>query len=233
LKLPLLVSLPHAGRRVPDEVRRWCALTERQIVEDGDEHADEIYRLAGEVQEFVTTDVARAIVDLNRAEDDRGADGVIKTHTCLGVPVYDPAPPEEVLRSLLERHYHPYHARLRDLAASGVLLGVDCHTMLAVGPEIGPLAGEERPAACLGNRDGATCPDAWLRLMGSCLEQALGCDVALNFPFKGGFITRSHGTELPWMQLELSRAPFLPNRRKREGVIAAFEEFCRRAARVG
>ena len=31
---------------------------------------------------FVTIDIARAIVDLNQAEDDFRKDGVIKTHTC-------------------------------------------------------------------------------------------------------------------------------------------------------
>ena len=88
MKLPLLLSLPHAGLRVPDEVAHLCTLTEREIAEDGDEGAAAIYDLAGDVDAFVTTDVARAIVDLNRAVDDRRRDGVVKTHTCWDVPIY-------------------------------------------------------------------------------------------------------------------------------------------------
>jgi len=229
MKLPLLISVPHAGRRVPAQAQPYCVLTEGQIAEDGDEGASEIYNFPEAVEAFVTTTVARAIVDLNRAEDDRAPDGVLKTHTCLGVPVYSSQPPEQIVEFLLGLHYRPYHMQLRTLARGKVRLGVDCHTMLAVGPEIGPLAGEERPRICLGNLDGASCPDSWLDLFASCLHTSFRCEVALNFPFKGGFITRSHAEEVPWIQLELSRAPFLENREKRTLVLAALRAFCDKA----
>ena len=226
MQLPLLISVPHAGLRVPEEVRGHCILTPTQIEEDGDEGAAEIYAFPDRFRAFVTSEVARAVVDLNRPESDRGPDGVVKTETCHGVRVYDPFPEEPLIERLLERHYRPYHARLRRLARDGVRLGVDCHTMLAVGPAIGPLAGQERPRVCLGNVDGASCPDDWLERMGDCLARAFDCDVSLNHPFKGGFITRSQAAHLPWMQLELSRAPFLSNAEKRACVLAAFEAFC-------
>jgi len=35
--------------------------------------------------------------------------------------------------------------------ASGVMLGIDCHTMAAKGPPIGPDPGKERPLVCLSN----------------------------------------------------------------------------------
>jgi len=49
----------------------------------------------------VTTDVARAIVDLNRAEDDRRT---VKTQTYWGVPVYRKFPPDQVAGQLLDRY---------------------------------------------------------------------------------------------------------------------------------
>jgi N-formylglutamate deformylase len=88
VKMPLLISVPHAGLRIPEVVRSICVLSERDIIEDGDEGAADVYDLAPEVLKYVRTDVARAIVDMNRAEDDRRADGVVKTHTCWNVPVY-------------------------------------------------------------------------------------------------------------------------------------------------
>ena len=88
MKLPLLVSVPHAGIRVPEEAEPYCILTSEQIVEDGDVGAAEIYTLEPEVEAYVTTQIARAIVDLNRAEDDRRADGVVKTHTCWNIQFY-------------------------------------------------------------------------------------------------------------------------------------------------
>ena len=126
MRLPILLSVPHAGLQVPPEAAPYCCLSHEEIVRDGDEGAAEIYALRSEVAEFVSTDVARAIVDLNRAPDDRRKDGIVKTHTCWDVPVYERFPPENVIERLLERYYDPYHKQLREAAASGsLLLGVD------------------------------------------------------------------------------------------------------------
>jgi formiminoglutamase len=214
-RLPLLLSVPHAGLRIPDEVEPYNALTPEQIAEDGDEGAREIYALKQEVEAFVTTEIARAFVDLNRAADDRRRDGVVKTHTCWDVVVYDPFPAEEIVEELLATYWRPYHARLTELSSSGVRLGVDCHTMATHGPPVGPDAGRERPAVCLSNADG-TCPDEWMGWLVEAFRQAFERPVSVNDPFKGGYITRSHATEMPWVQLELSRAAFLPLAEKRE-----------------
>jgi N-formylglutamate amidohydrolase len=182
--------------------------------------AAEIYDLESEVAAFVTTDVARAIIDLNRAEDERRKDGVVKTHTCWDVPVYDPFPPEQIIKALLKNYYHPYHARLRELATTGVKLGIDCHTMAAKGPPVSPDPGVERPWICLSNADG-TCPQEWMESIKNSFEAEFGNNVSVNYPFRGGYITRTHAAELPWIQLELSRAPFLPNTEKRDRILRA------------
>ena len=224
MRLPLLISVPHAGLDVPAAVAPYCILTREQIAEDGDEGAAEIYDIEDEVEAFVTTSVARAIVDLNRAEDDRRKDGVVKTHTCWDVPVYDPFPPEAVVQSLLETYHRPYHARLRELAStSGARLGVDCHTMLAFGPPVSPDPGAERPWVCLSNGDG-TCPQEWMDGLRRSFAKLLGGNVRLNDPFRGGYVTRTHAAEMPWVQLELSRAPFLSNAEKRSLVLQAFRD---------
>jgi N-formylglutamate deformylase len=228
MKLPLLISLPHGGLRVADEVREACILSPQDILADSDEGASAIYAIGDEVEAFVTTDVARAVIDLNRAEDDFRPDGVIKTHTCFNVPVYDSFPSAAEVERLLERYYRPYHDRLRQLA-SGVMLGVDCHTMLAVGPPIGPMAGKQRPEICLSDADGATCSREWTGMLTECLEESFGFEISVNAPFKGGYIVRSHARELPWVQLELSRDPFVSDDEKRERVLGALRRFCEMA----
>jgi formiminoglutamase len=211
---------------VPPEAVPYCILTEREIAEDGDEGAAEIYALASEVEAFVTSDVARAIIDLNRAEDDRRRDGVVKTHTCWDVPVYREFPPETVIEQLLARYYRPYHVALQQRAAGGrIRLGIDCHTMAAVGPPIGPGPGIERPAVCLSNADG-TCPREWIESLADCFRRAFEREATINDPFKGGFIIRSHAADLPWVQLELSRAKFLSNPEKRSRVLKALRDWC-------
>lgn len=224
MTLPLLISVPHTGLRVPPEVKGLCTLTERQIIEDGDEGAAEIYSIQEEVVSFVTTDIARAIVDLNRAEDDRQADGVVKTHTIWEVPVYCEPLSDELVETLLAKYHRPYHRELSRLAKNA-RLGVDCHTMAAVGPPVASDAGKQRPLICLSNGDG-TCPDTWLKQLAECFERAFQVEVSTNFPFKGGHIIRSHAHELPWVQVELSRAPFLSIDQKRSCVIKALSDWC-------
>lgn len=225
MSLPLLISAPHAGLRVPPEAEPHCILTPTEIERDGDEGAAEIYAIRDAVAAYVTTDVARAIVDLNRAEDDRATDGVVKTHTCWQVPVYGRPLPDTVIESLLAKYYRPYHARLTELSQSGVRLGVDCHTMAAHGPPIGPDPGAPRPWVCLSNADG-TCPHDWIESLAQHFETAFEHAVSINSPFQGGYITRTHAAEMPWVQLELSRAPFLPNDQKRRRVLAALRAWC-------
>jgi formiminoglutamase len=203
-----------------------CTLTEEEIAADGDVGAAEIYQVAQDVEAYVLADVARAIVDLNRAEDDRRKDGVVKTHTCWDVPVYRQPLSEDLIQTLLERYHRPYHRRLTELGRSGRFrVGVDCHTMAAHGPPVGPDPGIERPWVCVGDGDGA-CPQSWVRALADRFREALGGHVSINVPFRGGYIVRAHGSEMPWLQLELSRAPFRSSQEKRMAVLQALRRWC-------
>ena len=225
----MLLSVPHAGLWVPPEVRDLVVLSEQQIAEDGDEGAAEVYRpLEGEGAACVRTNVARAIVDMNRAEDDRKQDGVVKTHTCWNVPVYREFPSEDVIEALIEKYYRPYHRRLSHVP-KGVILGIDCHTMAAKGPPVGPDPGRTRPAVCLSDGDG-TCPEVWIQSLSECFAQAFNAEVSVNQPFRGGYIVQSHAGELPWVQLELSRAAFLGNREKGVRVLKSLADWCAKMA---
>ena len=226
MTLPLLLSVPHAGLTVPSQVENLCLLTKNEIIEDGDEGAAEIYLpLQDEVSALVTTVVARAIVDMNRAEDDRRKDGVVKTHTCWDVQIYREFPAEEIVTKLIDTFYRPYHTNLSQHARH-LKCGIDCHTMAAQGPPVGPDKGKERPAICISNAD-CTCPNEWITSLAGCFERAFEKEVSINNPFKGGHIIRSHAKELPWIQLELSRAPFLSNEEKSFRVLEALRNWCK------
>ncbi len=226
MTLPLLLSVPHAGLKIPWEVEHLNLLTEDETRADGDEGAAEIYALEGEVEAFITTEIARACVDLNRSEDDRRKDGVVKTHTCWDVRIYREPLTEELVERLLEKYYRPYHQALARIAGEGkVRLGIDCHTMARHGPPVGPDPGKERPLVCLSNGDG-TCPHDWLKSLAGCFEQSFKTGVAMNDPFKGGYIVRSHSAELPWIQVEISRTPEPSSREKRKRVLDALRSWC-------
>ena len=112
--LPLLLSVPHAGLEIPEEVEELNALSPEQIAADGDGGSREIYfPLRPRVRAFLSTPVARAFVDLNRAEDDRRLDGVVKLETCWQVPVYRQPLDAATVERLLERYHRPHHRRCR------------------------------------------------------------------------------------------------------------------------
>jgi len=226
-RLPFLVSVPHAGLEVPPEVADRTVLDPPDIARDGDEEAGDIYLpLQDHVRSLVTTSVARAFVDVNRPEDDRGPDGVVKTVTVWQEPVYDGALPEDLVQRLIRLYHRPYHDRLTDLADSGVVLGLDCHTMAADAPPIARRPGQPRPDLCLSNADG-TCPPRLLQHAADRLEDAFATRVALNDPFQGGYIVRAHARELPWLQLEIKRGTFATVAEKRDRVLAALVQLAR------
>lgn len=224
MKLPILLSVPHAGWKIPPEVQDICILTKKDINKDGDAGAAEIYNpLKKEVEAFVTTDIARAIVDMNRAEGDFWKDGIIKTHTCWDVPVYSTYPSEDAITELVTKYHRTYHARLSDYAKK-VRIGIDCHTMAAVAPPVAPDSGKTRPPVCLSNAE-STCPQEWIESLARHISRSLDLPISINQPFKGGHIIRSHSNEIPWIQLEYSRAPFLENKQKFTKLLRALKDW--------
>jgi formiminoglutamase len=226
MTLPLLISMPHAGLFVPESLQSDCLLTTEQIVEDGDEFAFEIYApLKDKVAAFISTDIARAVLDMNRQEDDIFKDGVIKTHTCWDIPIWQRPLDETILLQLIESYHRPYHQQLSEFAKdSDLILAIDCHTMAPYGPPAGPDPGVERPQVCLGNVDGQSCPSEWMNILKSAFQAYFPGEVAINQPFSGGYITRFHGHEMPWLQLELSRGDFAAPSVKSSMVYAALKE---------
>ncbi|QTA86573.1 N-formylglutamate amidohydrolase [Desulfonema magnum] len=224
MRLPFLLSVPHAGLNVPPEVADIIILSQDDIIRDGDEGAAEIYLpMKEQVDALVTTEIARAVIDMNRAEDDRRKDGVVKTHTCWDVPIYREPLSDRLAEQLLERYHRPYHQRL-DKYTGSVMVGIDCHTMAASGPPGSPDPGKIRPSVCLSNGHG-TCPDSWLISLAHIIEKELGAKAEINTPFKGGYIIRHHSEKIPWFQIEVSREPFMSNTEKFESILESLKKW--------
>ena len=229
-QIPLLISVPHAGLTVPPEAVPYCKLSRDDVAKDGDEQARKIYApLEAMVASFHTTEIARAIVDMNRHRQDRRKDGVVKTHTCWDVPIYDPPPPEEVLVSLLDNHYEPFHRALStEVASGGYRLAIDCHTMAAHGPPVGPDPGADRPLVCVGTGLGTTCPQPWVDVIVECLADAFGIQPSIDRPFSGGYIVRHYGAQMPYVLLELSRTSSMSVDEKSRAIVDAVSRIAQR-----
>lgn len=236
MSMPIVISVPHGGAYVPVKLRGRVLLSRQQLRADSDVDSPEIYaelvRIAATAELAV---VARAIVDVNRAPTDFSVDGVIKTHTCWGEPIYKTPLTESEAANLIAAHHTPYHARLEHACRLSPLVGIDCHTMAALAPPIAPDTGP-RPLVCIGTGDGA-CPLAWAERLVDACQRHLPGTIALNEPFSGGHITRTYGRLIPWVQLELSRTPAVSVDAKTKGITAAVIEWinalrrCRRAPR--
>ena len=237
--LPFIVSIPHGGLTVPPEVADRCALTDEEIFDESDAYSRELYGVADIVLGEVTHDVARAIVDLNRPQEELPpeADGAVKALTSFNRPVWRPdaTPDLDLQMALLERRYHPYHRRLEELLEAHrgeVRLLIDCHTMSAKGPPAARDAGERRPLICLGNlgceegaagRSGRTSlPAPTIVRLRDIMEDLFISDpaaadetdlIALNRPFVGGHITSHYSSKgFRVVQIELSKALYLDDR---------------------
>jgi len=219
--LPVLISIPHGGLSIPDELKNKIIIGKKEIFEDIDPFTRQIYDLGDKVITVFKTDIARTFVDLSRAPYDlppKNPDGVIKSHTCFGKTIYkDSEQPDNLLiTQLLDRYYHPFHNKLKrfiEVNKNEIKLCLDCHTMAETGPVISPDKGMKRPLICLGNRYGEAAPNDFIVKLKLSFIKIFKLDenlVTINNPFAGGFITRNYGNSpLPWIQVEMNRSLYL------------------------
>jgi N-formylglutamate amidohydrolase len=223
LRLPVLVAVPHAGRAYPQAVTarmRDATLAQLRLE---DRHADRLgVAIARETgAALLVAHAPRALLDLNRAEDDvdwdmieggRPADAAsaepgqrsnARARSGLGlVPRRLPgsgeiwrgrlAPAE--LDARIEGIHRAYHASLaEELSRIRAEWGAALLVDLHSMPPLRPAEGETRaPLVVLGDRFGASCHNA---LVGRALAhlETRGVPASQNRPYSGGYVLDRHG----------------------------------------
>jgi N-formylglutamate amidohydrolase len=241
LKLPVLVSVPHAGRHYPDIVFDTLRLPRESLVRLEDRYADLLVRtIVAAGYPVVVAHHARAWIDLNRREDDldvemvRGADRAkyppagAKQRGGLGlVPrrlsgVGDIWKRQFELADIEQRiasFHRPYHAVISDTLAQmrekfGVAILVDLHSMPPIrSPQIGT------PHFVVGDRFGKSAGSQYAELL---VEQIRlrGSPAALNHPYSGEHILRQHARpseNVHALQLEIDRSLYLESSLREPG----------------
>jgi N-formylglutamate amidohydrolase len=216
-KLPILLSIPHAGLDIPPEVTTRLAIDATTIYNECDLWAEQLFDFAGRALAGVTMPIARVLVDANRPPGDwQNFDGAIKTRTSYGEDVYRPPLTQAEREQLQNRYWQPFQSQLDQAIAdhgAEVKLLIDCHNMAQRGPAAYHDPGKPRPFICLGTfgdaagnpAAGKSAPTLSPALARAAAEAArtifgdlelLEPDaspapiVALNRPFAGGYILR-------------------------------------------
>lgn len=220
--LPVLVSIPHDGRAIPDAIAERMTEAARANT-DADWHVRRLYDFAaGLGANVIAARQSRYVVDLNRDPADTslypGAvnTGIVPILTFDGEPLYRPgeAPGEAEVAERIATYWRPYHDKLvetlEDLRGrfGGAVL-FDAHSIRS---EVPRLFDGRLPDFNLGTSSGASA-DADLEARAySVLTAASAYTSVLNGRFTGGYITRAYGRPedgIHAIQLELSQRTYM------------------------
>lgn len=248
--LPVLISVPHAGRAYPkalvermrDPGAAALKLEDRYV----DRLAERVARATGAA--LLVAHAPRAMIDLNRAEDDidwdmftRGrfdrlgsyAPG-FRARSGLGliprrVPglgeLWKHRHEEDELELRLDAIHRPYHECLAQALDQlrmrwGAALLIDLHSM----PPLGWQAGRRGPEFVLGDRFGASCHGALVSTCFSYFAEKRRI-AAHNRPYAGGYVLDRHAQPARGqhaIQIEIDRSSYLDARLAEPG--SGFDE---------
>ena len=234
-RVPLVFSSAHSGRDFPEGFAPAVALTD--LIGFEDRFVDDLIADApryGVVN--ILANFPRAYIDPNRAPDDlddqvieeswtgtrrptlqsaRGI-GLIFRQLQDGKAIYDRPLTHAELDHRLQRYWQPFHDQLDAVLdathiARGGVWHVDWHSMRPVGDALAPDPGAIRPDFVVSDLDGASSGQDFRVHVAGVLER-LGYSVAINDPFRGGYIISragAPGTNRHSLQVEINRKLYL------------------------
>ncbi len=245
--MPLVLDSPHSGRDFPADFD--AAVSEFDLREGEDCFVDELYQPAADLGvPLLAALFPRTYVDPNRGRGDIDLeliDGGKWPHEYApsgkhrigkaliwrtledGRPIYGRKLAVDEVLGRIERCHAPYHRRLRETLDAtyqrfGVVYHINCHSMPAVGGQMGE-GGEGTPRAefVLGDRDGTSCDPAFTEFVRATLA-AMGYQVAVNDPYKGVELVRAYsrpGARRHSLQLEINKKLYMneSTRERHEG----------------
>ena len=219
---PLLVSLPHDGSEIPDDLLARLTVDARRAP-DTDWHVSTLYAFARELgASILKPRYSRYVVDLNRPPDDvslypgQNTTGLCPIVAFTGAPIYldgaQPTPGEIAAR--VDAYWRPYHEALagelaRIRAAHGRVVLWEGHSIRSECPF---LFDGRLPDFNLGTAAGASCGAALQSRLTAVLEAQSRYSHVVNGRFKGGYITRHYGRPaegVEAVQLELAQLNYM------------------------
>ncbi len=219
---PLLVSLPHDGTLLPDDIAARLTDSARRVP-DTDWHVARLYAFARELGASILVPAySRYVVDLNRPPDDvslypgQNTTGLCPHVQFSGQPVYrDGQQPDEAEAcARVDSYWRPYHQALagelaRIHAAHGRATLWEGHSIRSTVPF---LFEGRLPDFNLGTAAGTSCSPQLQQRLQAVLQGQGGYSFVSNGRFKGGYITRHYAdpaNQIDAVQLELSQRNYM------------------------
>ena len=243
--LPVLISVPHAGRAYPRALLREMRHADAAALKLEDRYVDMLGRAVARETgaALLVAQAPRAMIDLNRSPEDidwemfgranrpkqAGDPPSRRALTGLGLiprrlpgigELWRRRHDEQDLAARIAQIHEPYHARLAGMLAAlqerwGAVLLIDLHSM----PPLAPRAGQPAAEFVIGDRFGATCHGSLIGAAFAQLAQA-GRPAAHNRPYAGGYVLERHArpsSGIHAMQLEVDRSCYLDARMAEPG----------------
>lgn len=222
-KIPIIISVPHAGTYIPDEIKTKINPELSNKLDDTDWFIDKLYGFASELGiTIIKANYSRWVVDLNRNpqnqplyNDGRVITDVVTTTDFNGNQIYkeNQNPDSEEISRRVELYHLPYHQKLNELLQEtkkefGKVLLFDAHSIRKSVPGI---RSEDFPDLILGDNDEASASSELIKTTVDSLQNK-GYDFSHNYPFKGGFITRNFGNpseNIHALQLEMCKTNYM------------------------
>lgn len=224
--VPVLLSVPHAGRDYPEWLISLSKEGHRALHTLEDPLVDELVQ--GAIEMGIGAVIARAprgAIDCNRAEDEidptvvrsapiaslspraRGGLGIIPGRTPAHGPLWRQPIARHELEERLEQAHRPYHRAIEEQLARildrfGCALLIDCHSMP-------PPDGS--PQVIIGDRYGQSAAP-WVTSEAVKIVTSMGFRAGVNQPFAGGHVVQRHGAPqmgIHAVQIELDRRCYL------------------------
>lgn len=200
---PLLVSFPHVGTEIPQELQARM-VPRAQATEDTDWHLEPLYAFVRAMGAgTLVPRYARYVVDLNRPPENAPMyPGANNTELCptrffSGEPLYHKgmAPNETNIAGRVGTYWRPYHdalnselQRLRAVHGHAVLF--DAHSICSVLPW---LFEGQLPDLNLGTVNGSSASPDLRQALSKVLQIQSQFSQVVDGRFKGGHITRHYG----------------------------------------
>lgn len=245
-EVPLLLTVPHSGEKIPPEAGWLRDYSTDFLRTDLDLYVDEIYLpvIARHHLPALVARVHRYAADLNRFPDDVDSDSVegdprpggtfpIGFHwvyNTLGQKIL----PNPLPRELHDHWVRLYHDRFHEEFARGVasvcaafpgrvIRHLDCHSMPSQGRGIHADTGQKRADAVISDVNGKSASGEYMLLVCGAFE-AEGFSISRNWPYQGGRITQRYGRPgqgHETIQIELNRALYMDEKTRQK--TAGFE----------